>query len=48
MKKLTLNVEALAVEQFSTETVAQKEAGTVQGHEASKEGSGCNIFTCYC
>jgi hypothetical protein len=48
MKKLTLNVEELAVEQFSTEASAEQAKGTVEAHEASKWWSGCNIHTCYC
>ncbi|HEX6039308.1 hypothetical protein [Longimicrobium sp.] len=44
MKKLQLNVEELAVEQFATAAADERK----QGYEASKEWSGCNIFTCYC
>lgn len=48
MKKLQLNVEELAVEQFSTEAAVQQQEGTVQAHDATKEWSGCNVHTCYC
>lgn len=43
MKKLKLDVEDLAVDQFPTE-------GTpfVQADESSKWWSGCNVHTCYC
>lgn len=43
MKKLKLNVDELAVDQFPTE-------GTplVQADESSKWWSGCNVHTCYC
>jgi hypothetical protein len=47
MQKLQLNVEELAVEQFATQAADTRE-GTVHAHDASKEWSGCNIFTCYC
>lgn len=42
MKKLTLNVEELTVEQFPTE------ATVMQADEATKWWSGCNVHTCYC
>lgn len=42
MKKLTLNVEELTVEQFPTE------AAVVADGEATKWWSGCNVHTCYC
>lgn len=42
MKKLTLNVEELAVEQFATEVAI------VQAEMETKWWSGCNVGTCYC
>lgn len=50
MKKLRLEVEELAVEQFSTETVKEQDKGTVQAHEEASYGwSGCaNVHTCLC
>ncbi|HEY0017684.1 MAG TPA: hypothetical protein VGC13_15335 [Longimicrobium sp.] len=45
MKKLSLNVEELAVEQFATEDARK---GTAEAFESSKWWSGCNIGTCYC
>ena len=50
MKKLRLDVEELAVEQFSTEAVQEQGPGTVRGRddESSKPWTGCNIHTCYC
>lgn len=43
MKKLKLNVEELAVDQFPTEGTS-----FVQADESSKWWSGCNVHTCYC
>lgn len=42
MKKLKLDVEELAVEQFPTE------AAFVQAENETKWWSGCNVGTCYC
>lgn len=42
MKKLTLDVETLTVEQFPTE------AAVVSAEEETKWWSGCNVGTCYC
>ena len=49
MKKLKLDVEELAVEQFKTEAAEDEGQGegTVQAYE-SKWWSGCNVSTCYC
>ena len=33
MQKLTLNLDALAVESFDPQAAAPRERGTVQGHE---------------
>lgn len=44
MKKLKLNVEELAVDQFPTEAGVS----LVQADDSSKWWSGCNIHTCYC
>lgn len=50
MKKLRLNVEELAVEQFSTESHQEQGPGAANGRddESSKPWTGCNIHTCYC
>lgn len=49
MKKVKLDLEQLAVEQFSTETPQEEHAGTVQAHDASYWWSGCaNVHTCLC
>lgn len=42
MKKLTLNVEELAVEQFPTEVAILPEESETKWY------SGCNVHTCYC
>lgn len=42
MKKLTLNVEELEVEQFSTGPAL------IEADESTKWWSGCNVGTCYC
>lgn len=42
MQKLKLNVEELAVEQFTTEVAI------VQDEMETKWYSGCNVHTCYC
>lgn len=48
MKKLSLNVEELAVDQFATSEAEKQPAGTVEAHDSSKWWSGCNVGTCYC
>lgn len=48
MKKLTLNVEELAVDQFATEAVSQERVWKADAAEATKWWSGCPVHTCYC
>ena len=45
MKKLTLNVEALRVEQFQVLPAAVEARGTVRGHETD-EGTSCYWHFC--
>lgn len=49
MKKLKLDVEQLAVEQFATVADEAEHTGTVLAHEASFWWSGCaQVHTCLC
>lgn len=49
MKKLKLDLEELAVEQFSAEVSTEEQGpGSVQGYDASKWWSGCGAYTCLC
>lgn len=41
MKKLRLNLDALAVETFGTEVAARRWAGTVEAHAAGTDPSNC-------
>lgn len=49
MKKLTLDLDALVVEEFSTDASQDEARGTVEAHDASFWWSGCaNVHTCLC
>ncbi len=41
MKKISLDLDALQVDSFSTAPAARPLSGTVHGHEATEGGAGC-------
>lgn len=49
MRKISLNVDDLAVESFSTDKGEGGAAGTVRGHAATSFADGCNFSrgTCF-
>lgn len=46
MRKLKLDVDSLAVESFTPESVRGERGGTVNGQDATKGGNTCNNFSC--
>ena len=46
MKKIRLNLDALAVETFATTTDDGRDRGTVRGHDSDGSGIGCISLGC--
>lgn len=47
MRKIRLDVDALAVESFDTARDQEKKAGTVIGHDATLLVDGCTVAGCF-